>query len=318
MIRYVIKRFLLLIPILLAVSFIVYFIIDLTPGDAVDAHYSELSTEEKDEMREKMGLNDPVIIRYGRYIWGALHGDMGESTTYHEDAIKVYFARLPATLELAFWGILVAMLIAIPFGILAARKQNSLIDNASMLFGLFGLSIPNFWLGLMLIIMFSLNLKLLPSNGNESWTSIILPAITIGTSQAALLIRTTRSSMLEVIRQDYLNTARGKGVRERSVIYQHALSNALIPIITAVGSQFTASLGGAVITESVFAWPGVGRLIIDSINTRDEVMVVSAIMLTTMFSSIVIVVVDILYAFVDPRIKARYSGKSNAFAKKGR
>ena len=318
MVRYVMKRILMLIPILLAVSFIVYFIIDLTPGDAVDAQYAELSAEEKDEIRDQMGLNDPVIVRYGRYIWGALHGDMGVSTTYHEDALKIYFARLPATLELAFWGILVAMLIAVPFGILAARKQNTLVDNGSMLFGLLGLSIPNFWLGLMLIIWFSLNLKLLPSNGNESWKSIILPAITIGTSQAALLIRTTRSSMLEVIRQDYLNTARAKGAGEHNVIYQHALSNALIPIITAVGSQFTSSLGGAVITESVFAWLGVGRLIIDSINTRDEVMVVSSIMITTMLSSIVIVFVDVLYALADPRIKARYSGKSSLFAKRGR
>lgn len=307
MLRYVIKRCLLLIPILLAVSFIVYFIIDLTPGDSVDAQYPELSIEEKEEMRESMGLNDPVLIRYGRYIWGALHGDMGVSTTYHDDAIHVYFARLPATLQLAFWGIVVAMLIAIPFGILAARKQNTWIDSSSMFFGLLGLSIPNFWLGLMLIIWFSMNLKILPSFGNDSWKSIILPAITIGTSQAALLIRTTRSSMLEVIRQDYLRTARAKGVSEHRVIYHHALRNALIPIITAAGNQFSVSLGGAVITESVFAWPGVGRLIIDSINTRDEVMVVSAIMLTTMFASIVIVFVDILYAFVDPRIKARYS-----------
>ena len=176
-----------------------------------------------------------------------------------------------------------------------------------MFFGLLGLSIPNFWLGLMLIILFAQILGWLPSFGNDSWKSIILPAITIGTGQSALLIRTTRSSMLEVIRQDYLRTARAKGVSEHKVIYRHALRNALIPIITATGSQFSVSLGGAVVTESVFAWPGVGRLIIDSINTRDEIMAVGAIMLTTMLSSLVILGVDILYAFVDPRIKARYS-----------
>ncbi|MEM5781021.1 MAG: ABC transporter permease, partial [Lawsonibacter sp.] len=190
--------------------------------------------------------------------------------------------------ELAFWGIFVAILIAIPLGILAARKQNTWIDSGSMFFGLLGLSIPNFWLGLMLIILFAQILGWLPSFATQSWKSIILPSITIGTGQAALLLRTTRSSMLEIIRQDYLRTARAKGVSEHRVIYHHALRNALIPIITAAGSQFSVSLGGAVVTESVFAWPGVGRLIIDSINTRDEVTVVGSIMLTTMLSSFVI------------------------------
>jgi len=285
----------------------VYFIIDLTPGDSVDAQYPELTATEKEELREELGLNDSVVVRYARYMAGVLRGDMGTSSTYNDSAFKIYMKRLPATLELAFWGIFVAMLIAIPFGILAARKQNTWIDSSSMFFGLLGLSIPNFWLGLMLIMVFSLQLGWLPSFADGSWRSIILPAITIGTGQAALLIRTTRSSMLEVIRQDYLRTARAKGVSERKVIYHHALRNALIPIITAAGSQFSVSLGGAVVTETVFAWPGVGRLIIDSINTRDEAMVVGSIILTTMLSSIVILGVDILYAFVDPRIKARYS-----------
>jgi len=307
MFRYVIKRCLLMIPIMIAVSFIVYFIIDLTPGDSVDAQYPELTATEKEELREELGLNDSVVVRYARYMAGVLRGDMGTSSTYNDSAFKIYMKRLPATLELAFWGIFVAMLIAIPFGILAARKQNTWIDSSSMFFGLLGLSIPNFWLGLMLIMVFSLQLGWLPSFADGTWRSIILPAITIGTGQAALLIRTTRSSMLEVIRQDYLRTARAKGVSERKVIYHHALRNALIPIITAAGSQFSVSLGGAVVTETVFAWPGVGRLIIDSINTRDEAMVVGSIILTTMLSSIVILGVDILYAFVDPRIKARYS-----------
>ena len=307
MFRYILKRCLLLIPVLLAVSFIVYFIIDLTPGDTVDAQYPDLSAAEKEEMREKLGLDDPVVIRYARYMVGLLHGDMGESATYHAPVLEVYLKRLPNTLGLAFWGILVAIVISIPLGILAAQKQNSWIDSGSMMFGLLGLSIPNFWQGLMLIILFSQILGLLPSFGNETWKSYILPAITIGTGQAALMIRTTRPSMLEVIRQDYLRTARAKGVSEHRVIYHHALRNALIPIITVAGSQFSVSLGGAVVTESVFAWPGVGRLIIDSINTRDELMVVGSIMLTTMLSSIVILCIDILYSFVDPRIKARYS-----------
>lgn len=317
MIRYICKRCLLLIPILIAVSFIVFFIIDLTPGDAIDSQYQELSASEKEEMREELGLNDSVVIRYARYMGNLLRGDMGISSTYHAPVLSIYLKRLPATLQLAFWGIFVAMLIAIPFGILAARRQNTWIDSASMVFGLVGLSIPNFWLGLLLIILFSQTLGWLPSFGNDSWQSVILPSITIGTTQAALLIRTTRSSMLEVIRQDYLRTARAKGVSENRVIYRHALRNALIPIITAAGSQFSVSLGGAVVTESVFAWPGIGRLIIDSINTRDEVMVVGSIMLTTMLSSLVILSMDILYAFADPRIKARYSKRTHPrFARK--
>lgn len=307
MLRYIVKRCLLLIPILLAVSFVVFSIMNLTTGDVVDAQYPELTAQEKDEIRKSMGLNDPLYVRYGKYVWNMLHGDMGASTTYRAPVAEVYFRHLPATIKLSFWGIVIAIFIAVPFGILAAKYQNTLIDSSSMFFGLLGLSIPNFWLGLMLIIVFALNLKLLPSYGGDTWKSIILPAITLGTSQSALLIRTTRSAMLEVIRQDYLRTARSKGVSEQAVIYKHALRNAMIPIVTAVGTQFSVSLGGAVVTETVFAWPGVGRLIVDSINGRDDPMAVGAIMLTTMLASLVILAVDILYSFIDPRIKARYS-----------
>jgi len=220
--------------------------------------------------------------------------------------MKLYFSKFPATLNLAFWGIIVALLIAIPLGIIAAVHQNTLIDSASMILGLLGMSMPNFWFGLMLIILFSLTLGWLPSFVNESWTSVILPAVTVGVGQAALLIRTTRSSMLEVIRQDYLRTARAKGVNERTVIYHHALRNALIPIITAAGTQLGIALGGSVVVESVFAWPGVGKLTIDAFNTRDTTLVVGCLILTTAFSSILMMLIDIIYAFVDPRIKARY------------
>jgi len=308
MFRYIIRRIVLLIPILVAVSFIVYFIVDLAPGDVVDTTFgAELSVEEQEELRESMGLNDPVVVRYARYMLGLLRGDLGISVSTQKPVFEMYMQRLPATLQLSFWGIFVAMLIAIPFGIIAARRQNSWVDTGSMVFGLVGMSIPNFWLGLMLIILFAQQLRLLPSYGNDTWSSIILPAITVGTTQAALLIRTTRSSMLEVIRQDYLRTARAKGVNERRVIYHHALRNALIPIITAAGTQFSVALGGSVVTESVFAWPGIGRLTIDSIYARDEITVVGCIVLTSILSSVVILAIDILYAFVDPRIRARYS-----------
>lgn len=306
--RYVFKRILLLIPIMLAVSFVVYFIVDLAPGDDIDAIYgNELTAEQKDELRETLGYNDPLVVRYARYMGKLLTGDMGTSSFYHEPVMKLYFSRFPATLNLAFWGIIVALLIAIPLGIIAAVHQNTLIDSASMVLGLLGMSMPNFWFGLMLIILFSRTLGWLPSFGNEGWTSIILPAVTVGVGQAALLIRTTRSSMLEVIRQDYLRTARAKGVNEHTVIYHHALRNALIPIITAAGTQLGIALGGSVVVESVFAWPGVGKLTIDAFNTRDTTLVVGCLILTTAFSSILMMLIDIIYAFVDPRIKARYT-----------
>lgn len=308
MYRYVLKRIIFLIPTMLAVSFIVYFIVDLAPGDAIDAIYgNEISQEQKEELREELGYNDPLLIRYGRYMLDLLHGDMGESTSYKQPVMDLYFNRFPATLNLAFWGILIALLISIPLGVIAAVHQNTAIDSTSMVLGLIGMSMPNFWFGLMLIILFAQTLGWLPSFGNEQWNSIILPAITMGVGQAALLIRTTRSSMLEVIRQDYLRTARAKGVDERKVIYHHALRNALIPIVTAAGTQLGIALGGSVVVESVFAWPGVGKLTIDAFNSRDTTLVVGCLILTTAFSSVLMVLVDILYAFIDPRIKARYT-----------
>jgi peptide/nickel transport system permease protein len=225
----------------------------------------------------------------------------------NRDVFEVYFSRLPNTILLALAGAIDAMLIAVPLGVVAAINRNSWKDAFSMVFGLLGMSMPNFWMGLLLIIFFSLKLGLFPSFGSEGWLSIVLPALTVGTSQAALITRTTRSSMLEVIRQDYLRTARAKGVPERKVIYKHALKNALIPIITVMGTQMGVSLGGAVFTETVFAWPGVGRLVVDAINSRDITMVTGCLILTTMLTSFLILLVDIAYAFIDPRIKARYT-----------
>lgn len=293
---------------MLAVSFIVYFIIDLAPGDVVDIIAgTEMSNAQKQIMREGMGLNGPLILRYFKYMAGLVHGDLGISFVTNKDVFAVYMMRLPATLQLATAGTVVALLIAIPLGIIAAVHQNSWLDSGSTVLGLLGLSIPTFWLGLLMIIVFSLKLGWFPSIGNNTALSIILPAITVGSGQAALTMRTTRSSMLEVIRQDYLRTARAKGVSEKIVIRKHAFKNALIPILTVIGTQFGVALGGAVMTETVFAWPGIGRLIVDSINNRDTQMVTGAIILTTMLSSVVILLIDLAYAFVDPRIKARYT-----------
>lgn len=293
---------------MIAVSFIVYFIVDLAPGDIVDIIAGmEVSEVNKELMREELGLTQPLYIRYFKYMIGLIQGDLGISYVTNRDVLAVYMSRLPATLKLAFAGSIVSILIAIPLGITAAINQNTWRDSGSMVLGLLGISMPTFWLGLLLIIIFSLNLGWFPSIGDNTPLSIVLPAITVGTGQAALIMRTTRSTVLEVIRQDYIRTARAKGVREKIVIYKHALRNAMVPVLTIIGTQFGTALGGAIMTETVFAWPGVGRLIIDSITNRDIQMVTGAIILTTMLSSIAILLIDIAYVFVDPRIRARYS-----------
>lgn len=308
MYKYILKRLLLLIPVLIAVSFIVFYIVNLAPGDAVDVLLSSNASEaDKAALREEMGLNDPIVVQYGRYMIGLLHGDLGTSYSTKKPVFQTYMKRLPETLKLAFAAILVALIIGVPLGITAAVHQNSWLDSTSMGIGLLGVSMPNFWLGLLLILFFSVKLKWFPSMGNTAKFSIVLPAITVGARQAALIMRTTRSSMLEVVRQDYLQTARAKGVPEKKVIYVHALKNSLIPILTVMGTQLGATLGGAVVTENIFAWPGVGKLIMEAISSRDTPLITSSIILTTMLSSILMLVVDIIYAFVDPRVKARYS-----------
>lgn len=308
MYRYVIKRILMLIPVLMAVSFVVFFLMDLAPGDVTSSfNTQDMTQEEIDALRDSYGLNDSLVTRYVRYLNGMIHGDLGTSFVYKRPVLEVFMERFPATLKLAFAGTFVAVLIAVPLGILAATHQGSWIDGGSMVAALLGLSMPNFWVGLLLIIAFSLNLKLLPSQGNETLSSIILPAITVGTGCAGTMCRMTRSSMLDVIRQDYLRTARAKGVSEKTVIRKHALRNALIPILTVFGSVLGNSLGGAVLTETVFAWPGVGRLLIKAVNDRDIPMATGCIIMTTLFLTLTLLVIDIAYAYVDPRIKAQYA-----------
>lgn len=308
MYRYIINRLLMLIPVLLGVVFIVFFIMDLAPGDPVYQVAGEQATQaELQELRVKLGLDGNIFTRYVRYIKNMLRGDLGVSYISKRNVMKTYLERLPNTLMLASVTMLVAILVSIPLGIIAAVHQNSIKDTVSMILALLGLSIPNFWLGLLLIILFSLKLKWLPSGGINGLKSIILPALTVGLGLAALMTRTTRSSMLDVVRQDYLRTARSKGVTEKKVIYKHALKNALIPIITIFGIQFSNVLGGSVLAETVFSWPGVGRLVVDAINQRDIPMITGALVMTTMLVSIVNLLVDIVYAYVDPRIKAQYT-----------
>ena len=306
--RYIIKRLLMMIPVIIGVSFLVFFIMDLAPGDAVDLMAPEgATTEELAEIRHDLGLDKPVVLRYADYMIGMLHGDMGVSYVSKTDVFSTYVEKLPATIKLSFASILVSILLSVPLGIYSATKQGSIQDNISMILAMLGLSMPNFWLGLLLIIAFSLNLHWFPSGGDQTLSSIVLPAVTIGTGLMATLTRTTRSSMLDVLKQEYLRTARAKGISEKTVIMSHALRNALIPIITIMGTQLAGVLGGSVLTETVFAWPGVGRLIVDSLNMRDTPLVTGSIIMTTIPVSIVLLIVDLLYAAVDPRIKAQYA-----------
>ncbi len=310
MIRYIVKRLLLMIPTLLVTSLLIFWAMDLAGGDPVQQILPENATYEQQEaLRESMGLNDPFLIRYFRYIGGILTGDMGTSYKSGLDVFDTFMGRLPKTLLLGGTALIFACLISIPLGIYTAIHQNSWKDTAGMVFALFGVSMPNFWLGLMFILLFSLNLGWLPSGGTGGIEYLIMPAATVGLSLAALLTRTTRSAMLDVIRQDYMTTAKAKGASRNRVIYQHGLRNAMIPIVTAVGMQFSFVMTGSVLAETVFAWPGIGRLIFDAISKRDTPTVTGSIILCCVMMALINLATDIVYAFCDPRIKAQYSNK---------
>jgi peptide/nickel transport system permease protein len=258
------------------------------------------------ELREQMGLNDPILFQYGRYMLRLVQGDMGFSYSTKRPVFGEIMHRLPNTFILAFVGMFLGVCLSIPIGIISATKQYSLADRLSMLVALLGVSMPNFWVALMLITIFSLFLGILPSGGNDSVKSIILPAVSIGLGVAANITRTTRSSMLEVIRQDYIRTAKSKGVGRKVVIRKHALKNALIPIVTVVGIQFGVMLGGAIYCETVFSWPGLGRLMVDSIRAKDTPQLLGCIVVFAVTFSIVNLLIDLIYAFIDPRIKSQY------------
>ena len=313
MYKFVLKRLLQLIPVIIGVTFIVFFIMNLAPGDPAAIILGDQATAEALAMkREELGLNDPLLVRYFNYMKNLLRGDMGTSYKNNIPVWNQVIDRLPNTAILVVAGIFIALLFGIPIGILSAKKQYSLLDNISMVAALIGVSMPNFWSGLLLVMLFSLTLGWLPSQGMGSGgvipvlRSIILPSLTLGINSMAMVARMTRSSMLEVIRQDYISTAQAKGLDDHVITTQHMLRNALIPIITAVGLQFGHLLGGAMLAETVFSWPGLGRLMVDSIKSRDIPMVLGCVVFMATMFSIVNLIVDIVYAFVDPRIKSMY------------
>ena len=267
MYRFILKRLLMLIPVLLGVSFIVYTILSFTPGDPVQMMLGDNYSEEAyNALQAELGLDDPFLVQYGRFIINAVQGDFGTSYSTGNPVAAEIAARLPNTILLSACAMFFAILIGIPLGVISATHQYSAVDNISMVGALFGVSMPNFWLGLMLIVIFAAGLGWFPSSNFETWGALVLPAITPSANSLAMITRMTRSSMLETIRQDYIRTARAKGLKESVITIRHALRNAMIPIVTTVGLQFGFSLGGAVLVETVFSWPGIGRLLVGCIG----------------------------------------------------
>lgn len=297
-----------MIPVVLGVVFVVFTIMYLTPGDPAEIMLGEHATQQQvDEMRAKLGVDQPFLIQFGRYMKNlVLHGDLGTSYTTGRSVTTEILQKFPTTLKLAVVGALVSLVIGITTSIISATKQYSIFDKISLFVALFGVSMPSFWLGLLLIMLFSVKLGWLPSSGFYSPIYWILPAITIGTGSSAIIMRMTRSSMLEVVRQDYIRTARAKGQSERIVILRHALKNALIPIVTVVGLQFGGLLGGSVLTETIFAIPGIGKLMVDAIKQRNGPVVQGGVLFTAIIFSFVNLLVDVLYSYIDPRIRSQY------------
>ena len=302
---YLLRRLAQSVLVLLGVSFVVFFILYLTGDPALVLLPPDVTAEDIRKFREEMGFNDPFIVQYGRFLGGALRGDFGQSVRHGEPAFPLVLERLPATFQLSGAALLVALVLAIPAGVLSAVRRNTLTDYVATVFALLGQSMPTFWLGIMLILVFSVQFNLLPSSGRGGLEHLVLPAVTLGLFTTARITRLTRSGMLEVLNQDYIRTARAKGVSGRPVVWKHAFKNAAIPIVTIVGIELGTLLGGSVITETIFAWPGVGRLSVQAIYNRDYPVVQAAVFLLASTFVLVNLVVDLLYTYLDPRIRLR-------------
>jgi peptide/nickel transport system permease protein len=312
MTQYIIRRLLLAIPTLIGVSFLVFLSLRLVPGDPAIALAGELATPALiAQVREDLGLDQPIHIQYLNYMGRILQGDMGRSIRSGLPVTQEISIRLPRTMLLAVVSLIVASVIGIAIGVSSATRPNSWFDSGSMIFALLGVSMPIFWLGLMLMIFFAvllprslgLSAPLLPPTGSGTWQHLVMPVIALAANSMALQARMTRACMLEVLRQDYIRTARAKGQREYLVIYRHALRNALLPIVTIIGLQFGTLLGGAVLTETVFAWPGIGRLLVDAIGFRDYPVIQGTVLIIAVGFVLTNQIVDILYAYLDPRIQ---------------
>ncbi len=302
---YLFRRLAQSVLVLLGVSFVVFFILYLTGDPALVLLPPDATAEDVRAFRARMGFNDPFIVQYGRFLGGALRGDFGQSVRHGEPAFGLVLERLPATFELSGAALLVALLLAIPAGVVSAVRRNTATDYVATVVALLGQSMPTFWLGIMLILIFSVQFNVLPSSGRGGLEHLVLPAVTLGLFTTARITRLTRSGMLEVLNQDYIRTARAKGVSGQPVVWKHAFKNAAIPIVTIVGIELGTLLGGSVITETIFAWPGVGRLSVQAIYNRDYPVVQAAVFLLASTFVLVNLVVDLLYTYLDPRIRLR-------------
>jgi len=305
MYAYLAQRVVAAIPVLLGVSLLVFSMLHLVPGDPVRLMLSEFQTtpEQVERLRSQLHLDDPLPAQFGRFVWNSSHGDLGTSIRTRRPVTQEIADNLPSTLQLAVAGLVVAMALGVSLGIVAAVNQRSWVELVSMLVALLGVSMPSFWLGLLLIFLLSLRLRVFPATGGGDLQHLVLPAITLGLGAAAILARLTRSSMLEVLRQEYVTTARAKGLLEWVVIARHALKNALIPVITIFGLQFGQLLAGTFVVETVFARPGLGRLIIDGILNKDLPIVQGVVLVVAISYVLVNLLVDLLYSVLDPRIR---------------
>ena len=304
MLRYLIRRLLLTIPVLLGVSTLVFALIHFIPGDPAQAMLGEgASLEDVAQLRARLGLDRPLIVQYGSFLQGLVQGYLGVSLRNDQPVTQQILERMPATAELAFASMTVAVLIALPLGIIAAVWRGTAVDFGAMTLSLVGISVPNFWLGPLLAIVFAVELGWLPVGGRGTPAHLVLPAVTLGAALAAILARMTRASLLEELREPYVLAARAKGVSRTRAVLHHALRNSLIPIVTILGLQFGVVLTGAVITETIFAWPGIGRLLIQSISFRDYPLVQGCVLLIAVTYVGVNLITDLTYGFLDPRIR---------------
>jgi ABC-type dipeptide/oligopeptide/nickel transport system permease component len=300
---YILKRLFHSIFVLIGISVVVFIILHLTGDPAALLMPMDATPEQVAQFRKEMGFTDPLLVQYWRFFKGTLRLDFGLSFRHSQPALDLVLERMPATIQLTITAMIIAMIIAVPVGIISAIRRNSILDHIGMTGALLGQSTPVFWLGIMLILVFSVTFQWFPSSGRGTLEHLILPAVTLGMFSMARTARMMRSSMLEVLGQEYMKTARAKGLSPRMVILKHALKNALIPVVTIVGMELGTLLGGAVITETIFAWPGVGRLAVQAIYNRDYPVVQAAVFLLASIFVLVNLVVDILYTYLDPRVK---------------
>jgi peptide/nickel transport system permease protein len=304
MVMYTIRRLLTLIPILLGVSFLTFAIAQATPGDPVVLMLGATATPERvEQLREQLGFNDPFLVQYGRYVWNALHGDLGKSVRGQTDVLDEIMSRFPSTVELTVAAMLIATIVGVGAGVISAVSRHRGVQAATMITSLVGLSIPSFWLAIVLLLLFGVRLHWVSVTGGQGLKDLMLPALCLALAPAAVLARLTRSSILEVARDDYVRTARAKGLGQRSVVTIHILRNAMIPVVTVIGLQFAGMLGGAVFIENVFARPGIGRFAVSAIAARDYPQVQGVVLFTATIYVLFNLVVDLVYGWLDPRIR---------------